>query len=95
VHIIKLAKWTLGQVFFVGFWSTQPCQSFTIEEKTLLIPYTHVVQHTFEAKNGVNVWMVQHPNVIYKVWVPFIEYACCACEWALHVISLSTKLLFS
>jgi hypothetical protein len=27
MHSVNLAKWTLGQVFFfVGFWSTQPCQ---------------------------------------------------------------------
>jgi hypothetical protein len=67
-------------------------------EKTLLILHTHVVQHTFEGENGVDVWMVQsqqHSSVIYKVWVPFTKYACCAYEWALHVISLSTKLLVS
>jgi hypothetical protein len=67
-------------------------------ERTLMIPHTHVVQHTFEGENGIDVWMVQsqqHPSVIYEVWAPFTKYACCACEWALHVISLSTKLLFS
>jgi hypothetical protein len=23
---VNLAKWTLGQLFFAKFWSTQPCQ---------------------------------------------------------------------
>jgi hypothetical protein len=26
----------------------------------------------------------QHPNMTYKVPLPFTKYACCTCEWALH-----------
>jgi hypothetical protein len=55
-------------------------------EKALLIPHTHVVQSTFEGEINDGVWMVwsqQNSNVIYKVWAPFIAYACCVYEWAL------------
>ncbi len=55
-------------------------------KKVALIPRTHVLRPTFEGDEDDGIWMVwsqQHPNVVYKLQSPFIEYASCTCEWAI------------
>ncbi len=58
----------------------------TSVEKATLIPCTNVT-HKIDDSNEINhAWMVQsqqHPNMTYKVPLPFTKYACCTCEWAL------------
>jgi hypothetical protein len=56
-------------------------------KKEALIPPIHVFQPTFEGDEDYGILMVrnqQHPNVVYKLQSPFIEYASCTCEWAIH-----------
>jgi hypothetical protein len=53
-------------------------------EKATLIPHTHDINDS--NKTG-HAWMVrrqQHPNMTYKVPLPFTKYACCTCELALR-----------
>jgi hypothetical protein len=56
-------------------------------EKATLILHTNVT-HTIDDLNEIgHAWMVrsqQHPNMTYKVPLPFTKYACCTYEWALR-----------
>jgi hypothetical protein len=53
-----------------------------------LIPHTNVT-HGIDDSNETNHawmgWSQQHPNITYKVLLPFTKYVCCTCEWALLV----------
>jgi hypothetical protein len=56
-------------------------------EKATLIPHTNVTHGIDDVNENDHAWMVQsqqHPNMTYKVPLPFIKYACCTCEWALR-----------
>jgi len=56
-------------------------------EKATLILHTHVTNGINDSNKTGHVWMVQsqqHPNMTYKVPLPFTKYACCTHEWALH-----------
>ncbi len=59
----------------------------TNAEKATLIPHTNVTHGIDDLNETSNAWMVrnqQHPNMTYKVPLPFTKYVCCTCEWALH-----------
>jgi hypothetical protein len=56
-------------------------------EKATLIPHTHVTNGIDDSNETGHAWMVrsqQHPNMTYKVPLPFTKYVCCTCEWVLH-----------
>ncbi len=56
-------------------------------EKVTLILHTNVTHGIDDSNKTGHAWMVrsqQHPNMTYKVLVPFTKYVCCTCEWALH-----------
>ncbi len=56
-------------------------------EKATLIPHTNVTYGIDDSNKTSHAWMVQsqqHPNMTYKVPLPFTKYACCTCEWALR-----------
>ncbi len=56
-------------------------------EKATLIPHTNVTHRIDDSKEIGHAWMVQsqqHLNMTYKVPLPFTEYACYTCEWALR-----------
>jgi len=55
-------------------------------EQGELIPNTHVNHEIDNLIEMGHAWMVQsthHPDVRYKVPLPFTHYMCCMCEWAL------------
>jgi hypothetical protein len=55
-------------------------------EKATFILHTNVIHGIDDLNETSHAWMVrsqQHPNMTYKVLLPFIKYACCTCEWAL------------
>ncbi len=55
--------------------------------KATLIPHTDVTHGIDDSKKTGHAWMVrsqQHPNMTYKVPLPFTMYACCTCEWVLR-----------
>jgi hypothetical protein len=59
----------------------------TSAEKATLIPLTNVTHGIDDLNETGHTWMVrnqQHPNMTYKVPLPFTKYACCTCEWALR-----------
>ncbi len=59
----------------------------TSVEKATLIPHTNVTHGIDDSNEIGHAWMVrsqQHPNMTYKVPLPFTKYACCTCEWALR-----------
>ncbi len=50
-------------------------------------PHTDVIHQTLVGEKICYAWMVwsqPHPGVIYNIHAPFIKYASCTCEWALH-----------
>jgi len=56
-------------------------------EKATLILHANVTHGINDLNETSYAWMVQsqqHPNMTYKVPLPFTKYACCTCEWALH-----------
>ncbi len=56
-------------------------------KKATLIPHTNVTHGIDDLNETGHAWMVpsqQHPNMTYKVPLPFTKYVCCTCEWALH-----------
>jgi hypothetical protein len=56
-------------------------------EKATLILHTNVTHGIDDSNEIGHAWMVrnqQHPNMTYKVPLPFTKYAYCTCEWALH-----------
>jgi len=56
-------------------------------KKATLILHTHVTHGIDDSNETGHAWMVrnqQHPNMTYKVPLPFTKYACCTWEWALH-----------
>jgi hypothetical protein len=58
----------------------------TSVEKATLISHTNVTHGINDSNETSHVWMVQnqqHPNMTYKVPLPFTKYACFTCEWAL------------
>jgi hypothetical protein len=59
----------------------------TSVEKATLILHTNVTHGIDDSKKTCHAWMVQsqqHPNMTYKVPLPFTKYICYTCEWALH-----------
>jgi hypothetical protein len=59
----------------------------TSVEKATLIPHPNVAHGIDDSNETDHAWMVQsqqHPNMTYKVPLPFTKYACCTCEWALR-----------
>jgi len=63
------------------------CIVKTNVEKATLIPHTNVTHGIDDSNETGHAWMVQnqqHPNITYKVPLPFTKYACCTCEWALR-----------
>ncbi len=59
----------------------------TSVEKATLIPHTHVPHGIHDSNEIGHAWMVrsqQHPNMTYKVPLPFTKYVFCTCEWALR-----------
>jgi len=59
----------------------------TSVEKATLISHTNVTHGIDDSNEIGHAWMVrsqQHPNMTYKVPLPFTKYACCTCEWALR-----------
>ncbi len=63
------------------------CIVKTTVEKATLIPHTNVTHGIDDSNETGHAWMVQsqqHPNMTYKVPLPFTKYACCTCEWALR-----------
>ncbi len=63
------------------------CIVKTSVEKSTLIPHTNVTHGIDDLNETGHAWMVrsqQHPNMIYKVALPFTKYVCCTCEWALR-----------
>ncbi len=63
------------------------CIMKTSVEKATLIPHTRVT-HGMDDSNEIGharrVRSQQHPDVTYKVSLPFTKYVCCTFEWALH-----------
>ncbi len=56
-------------------------------EKATLIPHTNVTHGIGDSNETGHAWTVQsqqHPNMTYKVPLPFTKYACYTCEWALR-----------
>jgi hypothetical protein len=56
-------------------------------EKATLIPHTNVTHGINDSNEIGHAWMVrsqQHPNMTYKVPLPFTKYVCCTCECALR-----------
>ncbi len=63
------------------------CIVKTSVDKATLIPHTNVTHGIDDSNETSHAWMVrsqQHPNMTYKVPLPFAKYACCTCEWALR-----------
>jgi hypothetical protein len=59
----------------------------TSVEKATLILHTNVTHGIDDSNETGHAWMVrsqQHPNMTYKIPLPFTKYACCTCEWALR-----------
>ncbi len=59
----------------------------TSVEKATLILHTNVTHGIDDSNETAYAWMVrnqQHPNMTYKIPLPFTKYACCTCEWALR-----------
>jgi hypothetical protein len=55
-------------------------------EKAILIFHTHVthgINDSNETRHAWMVWSQHHPNMTYKVSLPFTKYACCTYEWVL------------
>ncbi len=55
-------------------------------EKATLILHTNVTHGIDDSNEIGHAWMVrseQHPNMTYKVSLPFTKYVCCTCEWVL------------
>jgi hypothetical protein len=58
-----------------------------IVAKSTLIPHTNVTYGIGDLNKTDHAWMVhnqQHLNMTYKVPLPFTQYVCCKCEWALR-----------
>jgi hypothetical protein len=56
-------------------------------EKATLIPHTHVIHGIDDLNEIGHVGMVQsqqHPNMAYKIPLPFTKYVCCTCKWVLR-----------
>ncbi len=59
----------------------------TSVEKATMILHTNVTHGIDDLNEIGHAWMVrsqQHPNMTYKIPLPFTKYVCCTCEWALH-----------
>jgi hypothetical protein len=55
-------------------------------EKATLILHAHVTYGIDNLDETGHAWMVQnqqHSNMTYKIPLPFTNYVCCTCEWAL------------
>jgi hypothetical protein len=81
MHIAKMKK--------CGFIKNKVVEHIvkTSVEKATLILHTNVTHGIDDSKKTSHAWMVQsqqHPNMTYKVPLPFTKYVCCTCEWALH-----------
>ncbi len=56
-------------------------------QKATLIPHTNATHGIDDSNKNSHAWMVwseQHPNMTYKVPLPFTKYVYCTCEWALR-----------
>jgi hypothetical protein len=81
MHIVEIKK--------CGFIKNKvvECIVKTTVEKVTLIPHTNVTHGIDDLNETSHAWIVrsqQHPNMTYKVPLPFTKYVCCTCEWALH-----------